>query len=313
MNGTLDLRRHLESLAGTGPVWFRPNPGNAGDSLIALAAFQLFRALGIEIRLLRRAERFEPDGQTLLYGGGGNLVHLYRGDPRDTIGRFHRRLRRLTLLPSTISGHGELLAELGGNVEIVCRERVSLRYVTAAAPSATVLLADDLAFSLDTRFATARAPRSPLALLAAKLRYRLARDERQHDVPSPRRMARSLPRLAALRRAARRERVLEAFRSDREGGGRALPESNVDLSELCAFGAQSEPLAEYSSHLLLRSLVPFERVRTDRLHVAIASALLGKEVQFFANSYFKCRAVFEQSMAGRFPNVRWMGDAARGA
>jgi exopolysaccharide biosynthesis predicted pyruvyltransferase EpsI len=50
----------------------------------------------------------------------------------------------------------------------------------------------------------------------------------------------------------------------------------------------------------------FEEIRTDRLHVAIAGAVLGKSVKFHPNNYFKCRAVFEYSMAHRFSTVEWV-------
>lgn len=48
-------------------------------------------------------------------------------------------------------------------------------------------------------------------------------------------------------------------------------------------------------------------MRTDRLHVAIAGALLGKSVELHANSYFKNRAVYQFSLRS-FPSVRFVGD-----
>jgi exopolysaccharide biosynthesis predicted pyruvyltransferase EpsI len=42
---------------------------------------------------------------------------------------------------------------------------------------------------------------------------------------------------------------------------------------------------------------------TDRLHVAIASSLMGKEVHLYAGSYFKNKEVFLSTLKEYFPNV----------
>ena len=49
----------------------------------------------------------------------------------------------------------------------------------------------------------------------------------------------------------------------------------------------------------------YDEIRTNRLHVAIAGALLGKRVFMHDNSYGKNRAVWEHSLAGRFPDIAW--------
>ena len=56
---------------------------------------------------------------------------------------------------------------------------------------------------------------------------------------------------------------------------------------------------------LLRVVDSFDVVRSDRLHVAIAGALLGKEVELYPNSTFKNRAVYDFSLE-RFTNVRFV-------
>jgi len=47
------------------------------------------------------------------------------------------------------------------------------------------------------------------------------------------------------------------------------------------------------------------RVYTDRLHVAILSAILGKETYFYPNVYHKNKGVYEYSLC-RYPNVRFV-------
>lgn len=48
------------------------------------------------------------------------------------------------------------------------------------------------------------------------------------------------------------------------------------------------------------------KVYTDRLHVAILSAILGKETYLYPNSYHKNKGVYELSLHG-FPNVKFIG------
>jgi len=52
-------------------------------------------------------------------------------------------------------------------------------------------------------------------------------------------------------------------------------------------------------------LAAFDKIETNRLHVAIGGSLLGKEVNLYANSYWKNRAVYEASLRGRFRNLHW--------
>jgi hypothetical protein len=86
------------------------------------------------------------------------------------------------------------------------------------------------------------------------------------------------------------------FRRDAEGARRfRLPDDNDDI-------------AAHGNHLsapdvLFDALRPLHRIRTDRLHVAILGALLGKRVHLHAGAYFKNRAVYESSMRNDFPHV----------
>jgi len=94
------------------------------------------------------------------------------------------------------------------------------------------------------------------------------------------------------------EGVLNAFRTDCESiYARALPSDNIDISRN---GYATKPL-----HDLLSTIAHYEAVNTDRLHVAIASLMLGKKVRLFSNSYFKNRAVFDYSLRD-FPDISFV-------
>lgn len=86
------------------------------------------------------------------------------------------------------------------------------------------------------------------------------------------------------------------FRTDKESAGVLTPKSeNCDLS---AKGDTYSDMFPFFAHLARYAIV-----HTDRLHIAIASCLLGKEVHIYPGSYFKIRAVFKSSIEGAFDKV----------
>lgn len=88
--------------------------------------------------------------------------------------------------------------------------------------------------------------------------------------------------------------TLNVFRSDMESTLNELPHTNEDISYN---GYATKPLDEF-----INILNKYERVNTDRLHVAICATLLGKQVKLFPNSYYKNKAVFDYSLK-KFPNI----------
>jgi GT2 family glycosyltransferase/exopolysaccharide biosynthesis predicted pyruvyltransferase EpsI len=86
--------------------------------------------------------------------------------------------------------------------------------------------------------------------------------------------------------------TLNAFRTDREADRPGpLPPNNDDIS-LTAPGLEQ----------WLETIAAHELVRTDRAHVMIAAALLGKRVEFAPSSYHKVTAIAEYALA-EFPVV----------
>lgn len=89
---------------------------------------------------------------------------------------------------------------------------------------------------------------------------------------------------------------LRAFRTDIESTSHQVPKDNRDLS--------LEGYAMSSLDNMFGVLKGYKRVVTDRLHIAIAGALLGCEIELYPNSYYKNRAVYEYSLR-RYSNVRF--------
>ena len=282
----------LRDLAASGTeVLYVPNLGNAGDSLIAAATFQVLRSQGLRWRILdHRDLRADTAGAVLLYGGGGNLVPLYL-DARRFIAAHHRRARRLVLLPHTIEGNEDLLGELGPNVDLIARERRSFEHIRAHAPRARHHLMHDVALGVDLEELRG----GPLRLFAAPPSLRIAALLAK----------RGWQRLGRPRPPA--GRVLAAFRTDREATGIARPADNYDLSSIYLDWVSPEGFARVASRDLLAIADRYDEIRTNRLHVGIAGALLGKRMVLHDNSYGKNRAIWEHSLAGRFPNVEWRG------
>ena len=78
---------------------------------------------------------------------------------------------------------------------------------------------------------------------------------------------------------------LVAYRNDAESALSVIPENNHDISRLCS------SLDEW-----LWTIARHEVVKTDRAHVMIAAALLGKTVDYWTSSYHKVPAIADYSL-----------------
>jgi exopolysaccharide biosynthesis predicted pyruvyltransferase EpsI len=272
-------------------ILFAPNPGNAGDSVIACAEYQLFDRLGIDYQVVAQdVSTAVTAGAVVFYGGGGNLVEPYP-NARDFIARHHRGVKRLVVLPHTVVAYAELLSALGDNVDIICREQLSYDYVRRFAGAANVHLMDDAAFSLDVNGLVDKVGIANVNWLSRPLRV----------------AKRTFRVLLHSFNNIRQRTTLNSFRGDVEGTGKSGAKANFDVSQMLAADSMSAVDSVLAARSVIKFINRFEVVRTDRLHVCIVSLLLGKEVHFFDNSYGKNRAVYERSMLGRYPGLKWCG------
>lgn len=74
--------------------------------------------------------------------------------------------------------------------------------------------------------------------------------------------------------------TLHAFRTDSESTGEPVPRDNVDVANISC-----------SLEAWLTLLDHFAEIHTDRAHVIVAAALLGKRVRWRPNGYFKVAAM----------------------
>jgi exopolysaccharide biosynthesis predicted pyruvyltransferase EpsI len=89
---------------------------------------------------------------------------------------------------------------------------------------------------------------------------------------------------------------LNAFRTDRESlGFHKHVSRNRDIS--------IEHDGSGDCQLFFSELAQYEHIRTDRAHVAIASAMLGRRVTFYPGAYHKNQGIYECSL--RHFGVAW--------
>ena len=129
------LRRYKDQ-----EVIYIPNPGNAGDSIIAYGTLLVFRDAGLRWTFGDINETYA--GKTLFYAGGGNLG-LYTNCI--TFLERNKDLNHIVVLPHTIIDADDVLRGLGDNITIICRERTSFEYVKSIKPR-HVYLSKDFAF-----------------------------------------------------------------------------------------------------------------------------------------------------------------------
>lgn len=254
-------------------VLYLPNTGNAGDSLIAAATYQVFSRLSIKYKIVNNGTPVEKvTGKVLILGGGGNLIPNY-GTIKAAISKFHKVVDKLILLPHTVRGNEDLLQNLGGNCWIFCRDVPSYVHVLSNCDEAKVYLSHDMALHTD--------PGKILFdiedLQGAQFAFKEKLESLSIDL--------SLDKI--------RE---EAYymRQDREAA-RIYPRYDLDISQAFAFGVNPQA-AFKSSWCLLEAIRVVESVKTDRLHVGISSHLLDKKCTLLNNSYGKNFEVWRHSL-----------------
>ena len=289
----------LRSLKGE-KVRFCANPGNAGDALMAHATYDLFREHAIDHVIVpyEMADSHELTAKTVVYGGGGSFNALFEAAGR-FVEEYHAACKRLVVLPQTISAHEDLLGSLGENVTLLCRDAVSFEHARRHAKKAHVYAAHDVVFSLDVARTLSGTP-APRWQLPTRRKWMISELEFQW-----RRW-----RKERSDRTAGTEGVLNCFRGGLDRPEQIVPPDNIDVSALLARGVYPEVVARSTARRFLQFLEGFETINTNRLHVAIGGAMLGKVVNMYPNRFYKNWAVYEFSLKDRFPRVRWMGSAA---
>jgi exopolysaccharide biosynthesis predicted pyruvyltransferase EpsI len=280
------LETELRQLKVRGrPIRFVTNPGNAGDGLIAAGTWQFFDQMRLDpiVSKVKQVRR----GDIAIYSGGGNLVPEYPACKEFLEWCLEVGVDRALILPHTIRGHEQLLASLDDRFTLVCRDTESLDRVRVSAPRARVVLAPDLALCLDVE----RLRESCRSMTA---RRRFALDLVVHGQAARYfRWRRTLQRLKHQRSG-----TLYVLRADAEAPAGASGDPRWDISKHYISKFRSRYECDFVSRDILDFMEGVPAIVTNRLHVGIAGALIGKPVTFRDNSYGKIRAVFNTSLRG---------------
>lgn len=99
--------------------------------------------------------------------------------------------------------------------------------------------------------------------------------------------------------------IANCYRTDKESARTFdMPNDNLDISLSWNGELWHRPdFAKNVTHNLASYLSAFETVKTDRLHVAILAAIIGKKVVLYPNNYYKIKAVFMYSIKDAFDNA----------
>lgn len=299
---SMSITTFLNSLPKNEPIYYRSNPGNAGDALIACGAFLLFDQLGMDVHLVDPAN-FDGAGKIVIYAGGGNLVGYY-SECRDFMFKHHKTAKQLVLLPHTVTGNEDLLSEFGDNVTLFAREQNTFEHLQSHAKNARALLADDLAFYINPEEIINSYKINILSCILKKIFFKLVKNKTEFSkLPQPKIMLRNS--IFEMKNIFTSKKSGNFFRTDVERSLEVIPDVNADLSRMYEYGTRNKEICFYTTARLMRFINLFDEINTDRLHICIAGALLGKKVNFFPNSYFKCKAVYEKSLKGKYSNVNW--------
>jgi exopolysaccharide biosynthesis predicted pyruvyltransferase EpsI len=203
----------------------------------------------------------------------GNLIPAYP-EIRKAIQTFQaQQAAHMILLPHTIRGNEDILSCLPTTATVFCRDPESYLHVLAHT-NADVHLDHDMAFHTDLEeFYDWCSRYSDLsAIFQAKV----------DTLPAYK--IRSMVEASFLRE----DRERSASRAD-------PPDSNMDISQLFAFGVWPE-MAEKAAWCLFEAIRGSQHVTTDRLHVGISCALLGHPCALLDNSYGKNRGIYLHSI-----------------
>jgi exopolysaccharide biosynthesis predicted pyruvyltransferase EpsI len=262
-------------------VLYYPNPGNAGDSLIAAATYQIFRSFGIHPRLLSGPKDVKAlKDEVVLLGGGGNLVPMY-GGMASMLAALNGRSNRVVVMSHSVRGHDAVLTSLDDGFSLYCRELPSYEYVQSLRLRAHVGLSHDLAIYLDTD-----------ELLSWW----------RSDSGNEARFRSTLLKEGGTTAESVRDREVWCIRG---GAERTIgrPTGNLDISAIFRAGVRPTE-AETGAAMMIEFCKLPNSIVTNRLHAGVAAGLVGSPCRLLDNSYGKVSSVYAFSLRARFGALR---------
>ncbi len=289
-----------EILRPLSPFYYWPNIGNLGDLLIAEGTRQFFDRYGLHFREFRSGETAIPEGGrvALVFAGGARFTANWCSAEAVDI-MLSPIVETSVVLPHSINGVDGLMAGLGPNCHLICREQPSYDYCSSVQTKAKLYLANDMAIALDLKALDCQSLDVPPEQLNGEER----RTQRLLKGGLPERMKASVVS-ASVRSMIRGEKKRVAFllRNDSERG---VPYRSPFTYDISVAWDTSGRKMRYNGNMLLAfadAVRQVDAVVTDRLHVAIMCWKAGVEVYMLDNSYHKLSGVYRKSLSNE-PSV----------
>lgn len=261
----------LHELNELGEFCYMPNSGNMGDALIAAATLNWFNKNKLKYHRITK----EEFPKKFVYGGGGGWINLWVKSYKPIMEKMSKA-EKIIVLPSSFENVPEFIDILDERFVIFCREQKSYDYLISQNTKAKIILDHDMAFRLD-------------------------KDFKPQPIPTSRKLKKLTKKLKKATSTLPQE--VKLFRTDSE----ALDNKKTDFDLSDALGwfspYETKETLDFAATTMLNFVSSFKTIQTDRLHVAIASTLMGKDIMLFDNSYGKCSGVYKQTLH-RFDNVK---------
>jgi len=284
--------------------YFLPNPGNAGDAAIYIAALKLFDSIGLSYRIITDLD-IKLEKKTIVVGGGGALS-TDESSLAKKIKAASLLAKRVIVLPHTAREINSTLNESKAEIMFFCREQRTFEYIKHF-KNVTSLLVHDLVFSLNLEdYKELESHKNHFELVYLYARNQFFYRQLKFRLRDLGKALRASSIVRKLLNSQANNIVLNAFRLDEESSSIGIPTDNLDISSLFQISINEPTLAEISTRMMVHFISQFQVVNTNRLHVAIIAAQLGKKVYFYDNSYFKCREVYIHSIESNFKDVEFI-------
>ena len=199
----------------------------------------------------------------IFFAGGGALVDIYKNGARFKFLSNNLDNNKIIILPHTFKNVDKLLKKFNKNTTIICREKNSYNYVKQNVKES---VKDNVYISDDMAF------------------Y-LNLDRYKNNEES--------------------SGILNYFRTDIEKTNVNIPKDNIDLSAKFIYDRtmRNKELVIKNTYDILDYINKYEVINTNRLHGAIGASLLNKKVNFYKNSYWKNKEVYDYTLKNKYSNT----------
>jgi exopolysaccharide biosynthesis predicted pyruvyltransferase EpsI len=203
------------------------------------------------------------NNEILFFAGGGALIDIYSNSNQYNFLMNNLDNNEVIILPHTFKNVDKLLKKFNKNTTIICREKKSYNYVKQNVKES---VRENVYISDD------------MAFYLNLDRYKNKKES---------------------------SGILNYFRKDVEKTNINIPKDNIDLSSKFVYDPNmtNKELVIKNTYDILDYINKYEVVNTNRLHGAIGASLLNKRVNFYKNSYWKNKEMYEYSLKNKYPNT----------